>query len=115
MAFFKALGWTFNPQFTDETAASLVISEDIHAMLLSHEKLAGFNSCEDRVLALDALQRKGENALKGSSRSMYGLAALLFLVGIVFPANLRTDEDGLKTFDILLTAVFSCDGKESQC
>jgi predicted lactoylglutathione lyase len=25
MAFFKALGWTFNPQFTDETAASLVI------------------------------------------------------------------------------------------
>jgi hypothetical protein len=64
---------------------------------------------------LDALQRKGENALKGSRRSMYGLAALLFLVGIVFLANLRTDEDGLKTFDILLTAVFSCDGKESQC
>jgi predicted lactoylglutathione lyase len=44
MAFFKALGWTFNPQFTDETAASLVISDDIYAMLLTHKKFAGFTS-----------------------------------------------------------------------
>ncbi len=44
MAFFKALGWTFNPQFTDETAASLVISEDIYAMLLTQEKFAGFTN-----------------------------------------------------------------------
>ena len=39
---FKAFGWTFNPQFADETAASLVISEDIYAMLLTHHKYAGF-------------------------------------------------------------------------
>jgi uncharacterized protein len=44
MAFFKALGWTFNPQFTDETAASLVISEDIYAMLLTHKKFGEFTS-----------------------------------------------------------------------
>jgi predicted lactoylglutathione lyase len=44
MAFFKALGWTFNQQFTDETAASLVISDDIYAMLLTHKKFAGFTS-----------------------------------------------------------------------
>jgi uncharacterized protein len=44
MAFFKALGWTFNPQFTDETAASMVISDDIYAMLLTHEKFAAFTS-----------------------------------------------------------------------
>ena len=42
MAFFGALGWTFNPQFSDETAASLVIAEDIYAMLLTHPKFAGF-------------------------------------------------------------------------
>jgi uncharacterized protein len=42
MAFFKALGWTFNPQFTDETAASLVISDDIYAMLLTHKKFSEF-------------------------------------------------------------------------
>jgi predicted lactoylglutathione lyase len=41
-AFFKALGWTFNPQFTDETAACLVISEDVYAMLLTHRKFAEF-------------------------------------------------------------------------
>jgi predicted lactoylglutathione lyase len=42
MAFFQAIGWTFNPQFTDETAACLVISEEIYAMLLTHEKFATF-------------------------------------------------------------------------
>jgi uncharacterized protein len=48
MTFFKALGWTFNAQFTDETAASLVISEDIFAMLLTHKKFAEFT---DRRIA----------------------------------------------------------------
>jgi predicted lactoylglutathione lyase len=42
MAFFKALGGTFNKQFTDETAASLVISEDIYAMLLTHARFSQF-------------------------------------------------------------------------
>jgi uncharacterized protein len=42
MAFFKSLGWTFNPQFTDETAACMVISDDIYAMLLTHDKFKQF-------------------------------------------------------------------------
>ena len=33
-AFFKALGFSFNPQFTNEQGACMVISEDIFAMLL---------------------------------------------------------------------------------
>ena len=32
--FFKALGFTFNPQFTNEQGACMVISEDIFTMLL---------------------------------------------------------------------------------
>ena len=40
--FFKQLGFTFNPQFTDETAACMVISEDIYAMLLTHAKFKEF-------------------------------------------------------------------------
>lgn len=44
MDFFKALGWTFNPQFTDATAACLVISDDIYAMLMTHEKFSGFTN-----------------------------------------------------------------------
>jgi predicted lactoylglutathione lyase len=42
MEFFKKLGFTFNPQFTDETAACMVISEDIYAMLLTHAKFKEF-------------------------------------------------------------------------
>ena len=32
--FFRALGFSFNPQFTNEQGACMVISEDIFAMLL---------------------------------------------------------------------------------
>jgi len=42
MAFFAALGYAFNPQFTDETAACMVISEHIYAMLLTHAKFQEF-------------------------------------------------------------------------
>lgn len=42
MDFFKALGYQFNAQFCDETAACLVISEQIFAMLLTHDKFKGF-------------------------------------------------------------------------
>lgn len=42
MTFFKHLGFSFNPQFTDETAACMVISDDIFAMLLTEEKFQSF-------------------------------------------------------------------------
>jgi uncharacterized protein len=40
--FFGKLGYTFNAQFTDETAACMVISDDIYAMLLTHAKFKDF-------------------------------------------------------------------------
>jgi predicted lactoylglutathione lyase len=42
MAFFQALGFRFNPQFTDDTAACMVISDDIYSMLLTHAKFKEF-------------------------------------------------------------------------
>lgn len=36
-AFYTALGFSFNPQFTDDKAACLVISEHNYAMLLTHD------------------------------------------------------------------------------
>jgi len=42
VAFFEALGFSFNPRFTDETATCMVISDTIFAMLLTHEKFASF-------------------------------------------------------------------------
>jgi uncharacterized protein len=44
--FFTKLGYTFNPQFTDETATCMIISEDIYAMLLTHEKFKMFTPKE---------------------------------------------------------------------
>ncbi|MCA0433343.1 MAG: hypothetical protein LCH46_08770 [Proteobacteria bacterium] len=43
MAFYRALGFSFNPHFSDETAACLVISDDNYVMLLTHEKFQGFS------------------------------------------------------------------------
>jgi predicted lactoylglutathione lyase len=46
MDFFKEIGYSFNPQFTDETAACMVITEDIYAMLLTHAKFKEFTKKE---------------------------------------------------------------------
>ncbi len=46
MAFFKAIGFSFNPQFSDNAAACMVMSEDIYAMLLTHPKIKQFTSKE---------------------------------------------------------------------
>lgn len=40
--FFKALGYTFNEEFCDDTAACVVISEHIYAMLLTDAKFREF-------------------------------------------------------------------------
>lgn len=42
MAFFKALGFNHNPQFTDDTASCIVISDTIYVMLLTHAKFKQF-------------------------------------------------------------------------
>src|SRR5687768_12525839 len=42
MEFYKKLGFSFNPQFTDQTAACMVISDDIYSMLLTHAKFKEF-------------------------------------------------------------------------
>ncbi len=42
MAFYSAIGFSNNPQFTDETAACMVLSEEIFLMLLTHEKFSKF-------------------------------------------------------------------------
>jgi len=44
--FFTKLGYKFNPQFTDETAACMIIGQDIYAMLLTHAKFKEFTPKE---------------------------------------------------------------------
>ena len=46
MAFYTAIGFTNNPQFTDDTAACMVLTDSIYVMLLTHEKFAQFTTRE---------------------------------------------------------------------
>lgn len=42
IAFFTRLGFTFNPEFTDDTATCMIIGDNIFAMLLTRERFAEF-------------------------------------------------------------------------
>ncbi len=44
MEFFSKLGFTFNPQFTDENAACMIISEENYAMLIVPDFFKNFTS-----------------------------------------------------------------------
>jgi predicted lactoylglutathione lyase len=77
-AFYAALGYTINEQFSNEQAACVVISEEIYVMLLTHPFFTGFTSKEiadstrttevlnclsaDSREAVDALVSKARNA-----------------------------------------------------
>ncbi len=44
--FFTKLGYTFNQQFTDETATCMIVTDDIFVMLLTEEKFKTFTPKE---------------------------------------------------------------------
>jgi predicted lactoylglutathione lyase len=44
VAFYEAFGATKNPQFSNEQAACMVLSETIHVMLLTHAFYGGFTA-----------------------------------------------------------------------
>ena len=64
--FFTKLGFSFNPQFTDDKAACMVISENIFAMLLTEQFFKTFTKKEisdakkttEVLIALDAESRE---------------------------------------------------------
>jgi len=44
--FFRKLGFKFNPQFTDETATCMIVTDDIFVMLLTEQKFKTFTPNE---------------------------------------------------------------------
>ena len=61
-AFYTALGYTINPNFTDETAACVVFSDTIYTMLLTHDKFSQFT-----IVAISADSREDVDALAGKA------------------------------------------------
>ena len=45
-SFYTAIGFTNNPQFSDDTAACMVLTEEIYVMLLTHAKFSEFTTKE---------------------------------------------------------------------
>ena len=43
IVFFEALGFAFNPQFTDASSTCMLVGEDAYFMLLEHERFEGFS------------------------------------------------------------------------
>ena len=64
--FFTKLGFSFNPQFTDDKATCMIISDNIFAMLLVEERFQDFTKkqiCDAKkstevLIALDAESRE---------------------------------------------------------
>lgn len=63
--FFTSLGFTFNPQFTDDTATCMIIADNIFAMLMIEDRFKEFTKkpvsdatkTTEVLLALDAESR----------------------------------------------------------
>jgi len=79
--FFASLGFGFNPQFTDDKAACMVIGEDSFAMLLVEEFFQGFipgrsisdtRSHTEAILAISAGSRRAVDEMVEKAHSAGG-------------------------------------------
>lgn len=102
MAFYTALGFENNPQFTDETAACMVWSEAIHVMLLTHDKWRTFtnrpippSSSSEVMLALSFDSRDAVDAVNKAAADNGGTADINPIqdLGFMYNRNLA-DPDG---------------------
>lgn len=102
MAFYEALGFTNNPQFTDETAACMVWSETISVMLLTHDKWRTFTSrpippstSSEVLLAISLDSRDAVDAMNEAAAAHGGTADINPKqdLGFMYNRNLA-DPDG---------------------
>lgn len=77
MEFFRSLGFSFNPQFTDEKAAGMIVGENIFVMLLTESYFQTFTKKEicdatratEMLIALDAGSRNEVKELVDKARA----------------------------------------------
>jgi len=81
VAFYQAIGFRSNPQFSDETAACMVWSETISFMLLTHAKWRTFTSrpipprtSSEVMLALSCESRDAVDAMSDAAAANGGTA-----------------------------------------
>ena len=80
MTFFKALGLSFNSQFTNDQAACLVVGENIFAMLLveeffrtfTHKPLVDANAATEVIVCLSCESRAEVDELVAKAKAAGG-------------------------------------------
>ncbi|MFI8810410.1 MULTISPECIES: VOC family protein [unclassified Streptomyces] len=87
--FFGKLGYDINPQFTDETAACLVISDTIFFMLITESRFKEFTK---KDIADSAKSTEVILCLSAESRAKVDEVADAALAAGGFPANDPMDE-----------------------
>ena len=77
--FFKALGFTFNEQFTDEETTCMIVSEHIYVMLVEKQKFATFTTKKiadrDTVEALFSFACSSSEEVRAISEKAFSLGA----------------------------------------
>jgi predicted lactoylglutathione lyase len=91
--FFTALGYSFNPQFTDDKAGCLVITEDIYAMLLTEPFFSTFT----KKSIADSGSTEAIIALSQDSRAEVDRVADAALAAGAEPAQETQDESPMYT------------------
>lgn len=84
MDFFKKLGFAFNPEFTDEKAACMIVNEDAYVMLLSepffktftHKERCDTTKQTEALLVLSCKDREEVDALVQTAVASGGSHAL---------------------------------------
>jgi predicted lactoylglutathione lyase len=82
--FFTALGFSFNPQFTDESATCMIISDDAFVMLLVHDRFQDFTK---KPIVDSAAQTEVLVALSAESREAVDTMVNAALAAGGSPAN----------------------------
>lgn len=67
IAFFTRLEFSFNPQFTDDTATCMIVSDSIFVMLLTHAK---FQTFTPRPISGCAGARRGMRSRRAGCRQV---------------------------------------------
>lgn len=101
-AFYAALGFTKNPQFSDDTAACMVLSDTIYVMLLTHAKWRTFTSrpippatSSEVMLALSCDGRAAVDAMNAAAAGHGGTADINPVQDLGFMYNRSlADPDG---------------------
>lgn len=80
-AFYEAIGFTNNPQFSDDTAACMVLTDTISVMLLTHDKWRSFTSrpippstSSEVMLAVSCDSREAVDAMNQAAAANGGTA-----------------------------------------